>query len=154
MLATRTPSATLPLLQVVLGTESGMITSIVRKVQQMLRDSGRKDVEVEIVFPVSSQAITTSGQVGNLRDCYLIPRQRMFCLRLLSHQHNVLKVLQSLHNVRQLQPWRLTVWRADYRRPAVAAVVLSCCQAACLSSQGRRQGRAVLLRVAAPHALT
>ena len=46
-----------------------MITSIVRKVQQMLRDSGRKDVEVEIVFPVSSQAITTSGQVGDMKTC-------------------------------------------------------------------------------------
>lgn len=49
-------------LQFVLGTESGMITSIVRKVQGMLRDSGRHDVTAEIVFPVSPEAITTSGQ--------------------------------------------------------------------------------------------
>lgn len=49
-------------LQFVLGTESGMITSIVRKVQGILRDSGRKDLEVEIVFPVSPESITTSGQ--------------------------------------------------------------------------------------------
>ncbi|KAK9814582.1 hypothetical protein WJX72_008196 [[Myrmecia] bisecta] len=49
-------------LQVVLGTESGMITSIVRKVQAMLQASGRVDVDVEIVFPVSPEAITTSGQ--------------------------------------------------------------------------------------------
>ena len=61
-----------------------MITSIVRKVQQMLRDSGRKDVEVEIVFPVSSQAITTSGQVGDMTDCYMISWQALSCLRLLS----------------------------------------------------------------------
>lgn len=33
-------------LQVVLGTESGMITSIVRKVQAMLSASGRSDVKV------------------------------------------------------------------------------------------------------------
>ena len=72
------------MLQVVLGTESGMITSIVRKVQHMLRDSGRKDVEVEIVFPVSSQAITTSGQVGDVRDCHLISGQALSRLRLLS----------------------------------------------------------------------
>ena len=52
-----------------------MITSIVRKVQQMLRDSSRKDVEVEIVFPVSSQAITTSGQVSDISDCHFIARQ-------------------------------------------------------------------------------
>jgi quinolinate synthase len=46
----------------VLGTESGMITSIVRKVQGMLRDVQRADVEVEVVFPVNPQAITTQGQ--------------------------------------------------------------------------------------------
>ena len=46
-------------LQVVLGTESGMVTAIVRKVQAMLQASGRKDIAVEIVFPVASEAITT-----------------------------------------------------------------------------------------------
>lgn len=39
-----------------------MVTSIVRKVQAMLRDAGRGDVEVEIVFPVSPEAITTDRQ--------------------------------------------------------------------------------------------
>lgn len=51
-------------LQFVLGTESGMITSIVRKVQGMLRAAGRSDVSVEIVFPVSPEAITTDKQAG------------------------------------------------------------------------------------------
>ena len=51
-------------LQFVLGTESGMITSIVRKVQGMLRGAGRTDVAVEIVFPVSAEAITTDKQAG------------------------------------------------------------------------------------------
>ncbi|KAK9864833.1 hypothetical protein WJX84_004116 [Apatococcus fuscideae] len=46
-------------LQVVLGTESGMITSIVRRVQGMLREAGRSDIQVEIVFPVASEAIST-----------------------------------------------------------------------------------------------
>ena len=133
-----------------------MITSIVRKVQQMLRDSGRKDVEVEIVFPVSSQAITTSGQVGDMRDCHLIARQALSCVRSLSQQPDGMEAFQcqAAHEVRQVQACRLTVLRADCRRPAVAAVVLSCCQAACPSSRGRRPGRAVQLRVAAPHALT
>ena len=45
--------------QIVLGTESGMITSIVRRVQGMLQDAGRSDVAVEIVFPVASEAIST-----------------------------------------------------------------------------------------------
>ena len=39
-----------------------MVTSIVRKVQRLLAASGRTDVEVEIVFPVSPDAITTAGQ--------------------------------------------------------------------------------------------
>lgn len=37
-----------------------MITSIVRKVQQMIDESGRSDVAAEIVFPVSPDAITTA----------------------------------------------------------------------------------------------
>ncbi|PNH02637.1 hypothetical protein TSOC_011378, partial [Tetrabaena socialis] len=59
-------------LQFVLGTESGMITSIVRRVQGMLQQgmlqkgmlqkAGRDDVAVEVVFPVSSSAITTAQQ--------------------------------------------------------------------------------------------
>lgn len=45
-------------IKVVLGTETGMVTSIVRKVQGMLEEAGRDDIEVEIVFPVSSDSIT------------------------------------------------------------------------------------------------
>lgn len=47
-------------LQFVLGTEAGMITSIVRKVRHMIEESGRSDVAAEIVFPVSPDAITTA----------------------------------------------------------------------------------------------
>lgn len=46
----------------VLGTEAGMITSIVRKVQALLGAAGRSDVEVEVVFPVNPRSITTSQQ--------------------------------------------------------------------------------------------
>jgi quinolinate synthase len=49
-------------LRFVLGTEAGMITSIVRKVQSMLKASCRSDVEVEVVFPVNPSAITTTQQ--------------------------------------------------------------------------------------------
>ncbi len=45
-------------LQVVLGTEAGMITSIVRGVQRRLAKSHRDDVAVEIVFPVAAEAVT------------------------------------------------------------------------------------------------
>ena len=49
--------------QVILGTESGMITAIVRRVQLMLQAAGRSDVDVEVVFPVASDAITTRDQL-------------------------------------------------------------------------------------------
>lgn len=49
-------------LQFVLGTETGMVTSIVRAVQRLLREAGRMDIQVEIVFPVSPEAITTEAQ--------------------------------------------------------------------------------------------
>lgn len=45
-------------LPVVLGTEAGMVTSIVRKVQARLAAAGRDDVVVEVVFPVASEAVT------------------------------------------------------------------------------------------------
>ncbi len=41
----------------VLGTEAGMITSIVRGVQHVLHDSGASNLEAEIVFPVASEAV-------------------------------------------------------------------------------------------------
>ncbi|GBG61338.1 hypothetical protein CBR_g20372 [Chara braunii] len=63
-------------LQFVLGTESGMITSIVGKVREILKSNmeaaGARgpppQVDVEIVFPVSSDAITASSEAtgGNL----------------------------------------------------------------------------------------
>lgn len=44
-------------LQFVLGTEAGMITSIVDRVQALLAASGRSDVEVEVIFPVAAEAV-------------------------------------------------------------------------------------------------
>lgn len=55
------------LAQVVLGTESGMITAIVKRVQQRLAASGRSDVDVEIVFPVASEAITTPERASQVQ---------------------------------------------------------------------------------------
>lgn len=50
-------------LRFVLGTEAGMITSIVRKVQAVLAATARRDVEVEVVFPVNPRAISTPKQL-------------------------------------------------------------------------------------------
>ncbi len=47
-------------LRFILGTEAGMITSIVRKVEAVLESIGRDDVAAEIVFPVASEAITVA----------------------------------------------------------------------------------------------
>ena len=38
-----------------------MVTAIVRRVQAMLRDAGRPDIAVEIVFPVAADAITPAS---------------------------------------------------------------------------------------------
>lgn len=55
-------------LQFILGTESGMITSIVRAVQAKLRAAGRNDVEVEIVFPVASSVRQREGWDFKMSD--------------------------------------------------------------------------------------
>lgn len=50
-------------LKILLATEAGMITSIVRRVQAMLRESrkaGGPDLAVEIIFPVSDEAIAVA----------------------------------------------------------------------------------------------
>ncbi len=51
-------------LPVVLGTEAGMVTSIVKQVQAELRGHGRSDVEVEIIFPVASEAVARDAELG------------------------------------------------------------------------------------------
>jgi quinolinate synthase len=51
-------------LRFILGTESGMITSIARRVQHELRaakQAGGPEVAVEIVFPVASEAVARTG---------------------------------------------------------------------------------------------
>ena len=49
-------------LSFVLGTEAGMITSIVRGVQRALTEQGRDDISVEIVFPVASEAVAEAPE--------------------------------------------------------------------------------------------
>jgi quinolinate synthase len=52
-------------LRFILGTESGMITSIARRVQQELRaarDAGGAEVIAEIVFPVAAEAVARTGE--------------------------------------------------------------------------------------------
>ncbi len=49
-------------LRFVLGTEAGMITSIVNEVKRLLREHAGSGVEVEIVFPVASEAIAAAPE--------------------------------------------------------------------------------------------
>ena len=54
-------------LRFVLGTEAGMITPIVRQVQDKLRDyasEGGPEISVEIIFPVASDAIAQAPDSG------------------------------------------------------------------------------------------
>lgn len=44
-------------LKFILGTEAGMVTSIVKSVQDILAATGSETIETEIVFPVSSEAV-------------------------------------------------------------------------------------------------
>ncbi|XAR50251.1 Quinolinate synthase [Bertholletia excelsa] len=74
-------------LQFVLGTESGMVTSIVASVRRLLgsakTSSGRGKVNVEIIFPVSSDSVSTkpmnsslglsSGEVSDFMKVPVIP---------------------------------------------------------------------------------
>lgn len=52
-----TKSQELRRLKFILGTEAGMVTSIVKSVQDILEKTGCNTVEAEIVFPVSSEAV-------------------------------------------------------------------------------------------------
>ncbi|XP_060204552.1 quinolinate synthase, chloroplastic isoform X2 [Lycium barbarum] len=61
-------------LQFVLGTESGMITSIVAAVRKLLGSadpsSGGAKVSVEIVFPVSSESVTTTSAISSVDQTF------------------------------------------------------------------------------------
>ncbi|HVI02264.1 MAG TPA: quinolinate synthase NadA [Enhygromyxa sp.] len=62
-IARHTPSRRAERLRFVLGTEAGMVTSVVRAIRQRLRDHARErdhDVEVEIIFPVAAEAVTAT----------------------------------------------------------------------------------------------
>jgi quinolinate synthase len=52
-------------LKFVLGTEAGMVTSIVQNVQSILQETGSRSVEAEIIFPVSSEAVMSTDNDNN-----------------------------------------------------------------------------------------
>ena len=68
-------SSTPQRLQFILGTEAGMVTSIVSSVQAILAATGNTDVEAEIIFPVASEAVmaTDDDDVHNNTGMALVP---------------------------------------------------------------------------------
>lgn len=52
-------------LKFILGTEAGMVTAIVDRVQQVLQNTQSK-VEVEVIFPVSSEAVMSTDEETGL----------------------------------------------------------------------------------------
>lgn len=51
---------------VVLGTEAGMVTAIVRQVQAKLQQQNRDDITVQVIFPVASEAVAQDDAFGIL----------------------------------------------------------------------------------------
>ncbi len=51
-------------LRFVLGTEAGMVTPIVKQIRGLLAEAGRDDLEVEIIFPVASEAVAQAPESG------------------------------------------------------------------------------------------
>lgn len=58
------PTASKRPLRFVLGTEAGMITSIVRAVQRELSAAGAAELSVEIVFPVAADAVARTDDAA------------------------------------------------------------------------------------------
>ena len=56
-------------LRFILGTEAGMVTSIVQSVQNILRTAQVDDLEAEVIFPVASDAVTSTSD----DDLALVP---------------------------------------------------------------------------------
>jgi quinolinate synthase len=60
-------------LQFILGTEAGMVTSIVRSVQSILDAHADGNVEAEIVFPVSSEAVASADPDDAIAGLEIVP---------------------------------------------------------------------------------
>lgn len=66
-------------LRFVLGTEAGMVTSIVRGVEGIVReqaDGKGGEVEVEVIFPVASEAVSATGEGQGSGELPLVPGVR------------------------------------------------------------------------------
>jgi quinolinate synthase len=69
----QTQPTTMQRLKFVLGTEAGMVTSIVQSVQRILQETGSKHVEAEVIFPVSSDAVLATEDGADNSGLALVP---------------------------------------------------------------------------------
>lgn len=60
-------------LKFILGTEAGMVTSIVRSVQEILNNNTGRLVEAEIIFPVASEAVTVVEEMDDDLNLKIVP---------------------------------------------------------------------------------
>ena len=61
-------------LRFILGTEAGMVTSIVYNIQQLILQYPKSNIEVEIIFPVASDAISAvASNDDNNTDLVIVP---------------------------------------------------------------------------------
>lgn len=101
--------ADMPRLQFILGTEAGMITSIVRGTQSILQQhKGKEDIEVEIIFPVADDAVAKDEELtvvpgvkggegcSTSGGCATCPFMKMNDLDALFHVAQSIKLIPSL----------------------------------------------------------
>jgi quinolinate synthase len=114
-------SAGMRRLKFVLGTEAGMVTSIVKSVQDILQKSNSQ-VEAEIIFPVSSEAVMSTegddtmavvpGVAGGegcstAGGCATCPFMKMNDLDALQDIIDMVKATDTVRLTRHLPPTRL-----------------------------------------------
>jgi quinolinate synthase len=68
-----TATTTRQRLQFLLGTEAGMVTSIVKSVQDILERTGNESVEAEIIFPVASEAVMSVEDDDHQTELSVVP---------------------------------------------------------------------------------
>eukprot|EP01064_Diplonema_japonicum_P035298 TRINITY_DN7603_c5_g1_i1.p1 TRINITY_DN7603_c5_g1~~TRINITY_DN7603_c5_g1_i1.p1 ORF type:complete len:510 (+),score=187.93 TRINITY_DN7603_c5_g1_i1:56-1531(+) len=51
-------------IRVTLGTEAGMTTPIAKQIKAKLTETGRDDIDLEVIFPVASEAVAADNTIG------------------------------------------------------------------------------------------
>lgn len=60
-------------LRFILGTEAGMVTSIVQNVKEIIKETGNDSVQAEIIFPVAQDAVMATDENSGEDGMALVP---------------------------------------------------------------------------------